>query len=1043
MVPNRDALQEVRVITNSFAADLGNGQGVISMTTKSGTNDFHGTLNYRMRNEALNANGLKNNRLGIQRSKYRVHEGGGSIGGPVVIPKLIDGRNKLFFFGSFSRLTYSQPVQALATVPTELQRTGDFSQTVVSDNQGKPVPVQIFDPFSAKPYQGSATVFIRDPFPGAVISNPHPIGLKYLAAYPLPNHPPTTPFGANNYFFDGIKSTVRNNLAARLDYKPGSRHSFYATGGSQNGSIDQPNQWGPDNPFVAMGWPGLISDDNWYAAVGDTVVLSPTTVMDVRYGLTRINTTSSYPAGTGFNYDEYGMPKEVQSLVAVWGSAPSTRDFGGPLTNLNRDGWARKNEHQTNHTVTGSVTSIIGRWTLKNGVEFRNRLGNWADLLNGTPELMGTNHNGQLGGLSGGNSGLITDPALKGIGFASALTGVMSWSLQSGTTTVPALSAKYFALYSQNDWKATDKLTINLGLRYEVQPGPTERYNHASGVDLTAPNPFATGKQLANPRAALGLIAFPGTSGYSRNLWDTEWNNFSPRFGAAFRLTDDTVLRGGYGLMYTPSNTGFNANGLIYGTGPFSGGAQRNEYGLSPSGVPIGTFDQSQTTIVVPAPGATQAPSIYGNSAAGLSVDLFPRDYKNGIVHQWNFFVEQTLGRAWLAAVGYVGSHGGNLPWRAFPMTGTWTLPDSTLQQWRDAWYNSNGLNNPAVAEIDNPIPELVGKAAGPIGKAKVSTLNSLQPYLGLLGQTYLGNHGDSDYNALQFRVRRAYASGLQAQFNYTWSKATGLVGGPSNGSYAESQMAGGGSSAAGGIDYRNLNNNRGYLNHDITHRFVTVVSYELPLGKGRLLDFGNGALNTALGGWQLATVITLQSGQPWGPSCGTMNGRCIPVSGEPLELPENLQGWYDGKTAVTLPNGRTITPSANRYLMWNPDAFTVPVVQLPNGKYQTDQYVWGTTPQYITGLRTPAFYNANLTVNKKFEFTERVRLEFLAEATNLLNATNFNPRGINGSVSPALTANAATNTKVGQNSNMGFGSLDLNQLYEPRQITFSLRLVF
>ncbi len=1049
VVPNRDALQEVRVITNSFAADLGNGQGVISMTTKSGTNEVHGVLNYRMRNEALNANGLRNNQLGLARNKYRVHDGGGSVGGPVVIPRLYDGRNKLFFFASFFRLTYSEPIQALSTVPTALERIGDFSQTLVADNQGNPVAAQIFDPYSARPFEDSADVFLRNPFPGAIIPNPNPLAVKYLSAYPLPNNTPTDPFGSNNHFFEGIKSTDRNNMAGRMDYRLGTLHSFYATGGFQDGSIDQPNRWGPDNPFVNMGWPGLTSDKNWYVAVGDTVAFSPTLVMDARYGLTRINTASSYPAGSGFNYDEYGMPKEVQTLVAVWGTAPSTRNFGGApnrsITNLNRDGWARKNEHQTNHTVTGSLTKMVGRWSLKNGAEFRNRLGNWADLLNGTPELMANNHSGQLGGLSGNVSSLVTDPALRGVGLASALTGAMAWSLQSGTTTAPALSAKYFALYSQNDWRATDRLTVNLGLRYEVQPGPTDRYNHASSVDLLAPNPFAAGKQLSHPQAGLGAIAFPGTAGYSRNLWDTEWTNLGPRFGAAYRATERIVLRGGYGLMYTPSNTGFNANGLVYGTGPFSGGAQRNEYGLAPNGVPVGTFADPQSTIVIQPPGAVQAPQIYGNAPASLSVDYFPRDRKNGRMHQWNFFVERNVGRSWLAAAGYVGSRATDLPWRAFPLTGTWTMPDATLHQWRDAWYDSNGLTNLQNVQVDNPMPELIGKAAGSIGGAKITTLDSLQPYLALLGQTYLGSGGRSNYHALQLRLNRAYAHGLQGQFNYTWSKATGLVGGPGSASYAESQVAGGGASAAGGIDYRNLDNNRGYLNYDITHRFVSVVSYDLPLGRGRALDFGKGVLITALGGWQLATVLTLQSGQPWGPTCGgsSMNGRCTAVPGEPIELPESLQGWYDGKTSITLPNGRTITPSANRYLRWNPDAFSLPIVQLPNGRYQVDRYIWGTTSQYVTGFRTPHFYNVNLTMNKKFELTERMRLEFLAEATNLFNQTTFNPAGINGSVSPALVANTATNTKVGQNSNLSFGSLALGQLFEPRQITLSLRFVF
>ncbi len=1041
VVPDRDTLQEVRVTTNSFAADLGNGQGLISMITKSGTNNFHGTLSYRMRNEALNANGLSNNMLAIRRPKYRVNEGGGTIGGPVIIPKVFNGKDKLFFFASFSRITHADPVNFLTRVPTERERKGDFSMTKVADNSGNPVPVQLFNPFTATPYQGSDQVFQRMPYPNSIIQNPSPYGLKILQAYPMPNSSPTDAFDNNNYRFTGSTPTARNALSTRLDYRLGEKNSIYLSGGRSSGSVTQPNAWG-DSPFVYMNFPGQTVDDNPYASVGDTVTLNPTTVLDIRYGATRISTSSAFPAGTGFDYSAYGMPASVQALVAMSGTATSIGNFGGPIANLNSDTWRRKKEAQLNHALTGSATKIVSHWTLKAGGEFRVYLGNWQDLLYATPLLNASNNNGELGGLSGGNSSLITDPALRGISFASALTGVGGYTLQAGTTTKPALAAKYLAFFSQNDWKATSKLTINLGLRYEVQPGPTERYNRASSLDLARANPYTTGLSSPNPLAGLGYLAFPGKDGYSRNLWDTEWNNISPRVGVAYQLTPATVMRGGYGRAYTPSNTGFNANGLVYGTGPFSGGAQSIPYGLAPNGVPIGTFADPQSTLVVPAKGAVQDPSLYGNSNASLSVDLFNRKYRNGVVDQWNFFIERSFGRAWVVSLGYVGSHGTDLPWRLFPLSGDWNIPDSTLQQYRAAWIASNGLTNPASVQIPNPLTQLVGKAAGSISGANLSVINSQKPYLALLGQTYLGNQGMSNYNALQFKVERAYSNGLQVMFNYSWSKATGLVGGSGNASYAESQVAGIGTSASGGTDYRNLDNNRGYLGYDIPHRVVAVVSYLLPTGKGKMLDPGNSVLRALAGDWQLGTVVTLQSGQPWGPNCGGMNGRCNVVDGESEELPANLQGWYDGKTSVTLPNGHIITPGKFQYLKWNPDRFAPPIVQFPNGKYAVDQYFWASTSKYVDGLRTPGFQNVNLTINRQFRFTERLRMELLGEATNLLNTTSFNPNAVNGSVSPVLVANAATNTKVGQNSNVNHGSMGLN-LFEPRQITLSLRLRF
>ena len=1041
VVPDRDTLQEVRVTTNSFAADLGNGQGLISMITKSGTNDFHGTLRYRLRNEALNANGLNNNLRGIARPKYRLNEGGGTIGGPVVIPKLYNGKDKLFFFASFFRLTHSDPVNYQTRVPTDFERKGDFSQTKVASNSGAPVPVQIFDPYTASSYQGSATVFIRQPFPNAIVTNPSPFGLKVLQAYPAANQTPTDAFSNNNYYFAGTAPTVRNALSSRVDYRPGVRNSIYISGGFSVGKIDQPNKWGPTNPFVNMTFPGVSEDKNPYAAVGDTITLNQTTVMDIRYGATHIRTNSSYPSGSGFDNLAYGMPKEVLGLAAIPGTALTVGNFGGPIAALNSDSFARKREAQMNHVLAGSITKTVSRLTLKAGGEYRVYLGNWQDLRYGTPRLNGGNNNGQLGNINGGNSALITDPALRGISFATALTGAGGFDLAAGTSTRPALAAKYMALFSQNDWKATSKLTINLGIRFEVQPGPTERYNRLSGIDLGKSNPYTAGATLSSPSGGLGFVAFPGTAGYSRNLWDTQWNNFSPRVGVAYRITSTTVLRGGYGRAYTPSNTGFNANSLIYGTGPFSGGAINNAYGLTPNGLPVGRWENSANTIIIPAPGANQSPAIYGNNNSSLGVDLIPRNYRNGAVDQWNFFIEHTLRNSWIVAAGYVGSRGFDLAWRGFPLAGTFSVPDAKLQTWRSAWLASNGLGDPASVQGANPLQAFVGKATGNINNANISALDAQKPYLSLLGQTYLGNAGRNNYNALQLRAEHAFSNGFQALVNYTWSKATGLTGGSGSSSYAESQVAGIGTTAAGGIDYRNLDNNRGLLGYDTSQRAVVAASYDLPFGKGRRFSVGK-IPDNFIGGWRLGSAVTLQSGQPWGPSCGGLTGRCNTVSGEQVEVPKELQHWYDGKTSVTLPNGRTITPAAFTFLKWNNGQFAQPVVQFPNGNYQVDQYFTGTTSMYVKGLRTPGFYNTNLMVNRQFKFADRMQLELLAEATNVLNKTNFNPNSVNGAVGSVLQANAATNTKVGQNSNVNFGTMSAS-FFEPRQLSLSLRLRF
>jgi hypothetical protein len=1049
VVPNRDALEEVRVVTNSFSADTGNAQGLIAMTTKSGTNEFHGGLNYRLRNEDLDANGLYNNEVGIPRSKYRVNEYGGNVGGPVILPKIFNGKNKLFFFASYERLDHKDPDNVVTKVPTALERVGDFSQTRIADNNGNPAPVVLFDPWSAQFYQGSSTIVQRTPYPvTGVVSNPDQYGEKLLAGYPSPNHTPSDAFGDNNYYFSGTTPTIRNSLNLRGDYRLGDKSSIYFSGGKSFGSSVQPNFWGSGSPFGGYNWLPDVKDSNPYAAAGYTFTANPTTVLDLRYGVTRINTQGGFPtAASTVTYSDYGMPSNVQSLIALPGNAPSVGNFGGGATNnanwgsLSSDGWDNKHEHQLNHAVNGSITKVLGKWTLKAGGEYRVYLGDWADIQFGTPAIgmwQGNAATGQFGDIYGNNDlTLIPNFSNRGIDAATALTGATGYSLTGGTAARPALAAKYTAFYTQNDWKVNDKLTVNLGLRYEVQPGPTERYNQMSEFDLSVPNSYYTalnGVANPNPLAALGTVVFPSQNGLTRNLWNTQWNNISPRLGAAYRLSDSTVLRAGYGRIYVPSNTGFNANGNFYGTGPYSGAANATPFGLTATnGIPIGRFEDPQNTQIIPGTGNMAAPSDYCCSAGWVN----RQSYLNGVMDQWNFFLERRFGGAWLVSAGYVGSHGHDLGWRNYPVTGSFNISNATLQGWRNAWVASNGVTDPAQAQIPNPAPSLIGFSGG----GTISAMNSQEPYMALNGETYLATVGTSNYDALQIRAQRSLASGLQIMLNYTWSKNTGITGGASNSTFAESQMSGS-TASNGGADYRNLNNDRGLLGYDTPNRFVGVVSYLLPTGKGKALDPHNAVLRAIIGDWQFGTVVTLQSGMPWGPNCGTMNGRCNIVSGEPTYVPKADQHWYDGHTSVTLPDGRTITPAAYTYLLYNPDLFSQPMVQFPNGTYGVDQYTWGSTSGYEGWLRTPGFYNMNLTVNRKFRITERFQLELLAEATNLLNATQIQPSAINTGVSPSVLADPSTNTKVGQNTNVNFGTLGMS-LFEPRQVTLSLRLRF
>jgi hypothetical protein len=617
--------------------------------------------------------------------------------------------------------------------------------------------------------------------------------------------------------------------------------------------------------------------------------------------------------------------------------------------------------------------------------------------------------------------------------------------MTAGTAPVLALASKYTALFSQNSWRPTTKWLLSFGIRYEVQPGPTERTNRMASYILEKQSPFAIAG-AGNPSGNLGYMSFPGVDGNSRNLYDASWNNVAPRLGATYQLDNNTVLRGGYGRNYLPSNTGYNANTTIYNPLAFDTAVNPIPFGLGPNGLPVGTMDQASNTYVIPGAGAVQAPANYGGNGG---VTVFNRtQYKTGHTDQWNFFIERQLGPTWVANVGYVGSKGGTLPWRGFLMNGPFSVNPSTLAAWRASWIASNGKTDPAAARVPNPMPALIGKASGDSGGATISAMESMEPYLDLLNDNSYVSVGTSNYAALVLKVQHSTSHGLQFGANYTWSKVTGNTGNSGTQTFAESQQ-GNSSGPTGGVDYFNINNNHSIQDYDVSNRFVLNGSYALPIGKNKAFNPGNTLVRDVIGDWQVTTAVVLQSGFPWGPNCaaqsntnsgGTLNGRCNRVAGQPLELPKSNQHYYNGIQPLTLPDGRTIVPANNTFMKWNPDAWSTPTVTFANGQSAQDQYSIGSTPLAYGNMRTPGVQNVNLSVIKRIPLTEGVTFDLHINATNALNHTNH--QVVNNTVNVTTAAQASTNTAVGQNSNASFGSWGLSAL-EARQLVVQANITF
>ena len=310
IVPNNEAITEVRTNINNMSAEYGRAQGTILFSTRSGTNQWHGSGQFRLRNEALNANNFASNAQAIARPAFKVRDYAGTFGGPVLIPKLYNGRDKTFFFVAYEGLRFTQGVQYLRTVPTSLERKGDFSQTVVN-NSGQFLPLQLFDPFNVT--QLANGNYTRAPFPNSTIpaNRINPFTQKLINEYPLPNRTPDDPTGSNNFLNTQNRPFSRDNWNARLDHKLAA-HSIYGTFGTNFGLVDGPNGYGPaSRGFTQQGgfFAKTVSDRNYFVSVGDTWVINPSLLADVRVGLTRIVSTNLGPIYDDINYRDYGIPR--------------------------------------------------------------------------------------------------------------------------------------------------------------------------------------------------------------------------------------------------------------------------------------------------------------------------------------------------------------------------------------------------------------------------------------------------------------------------------------------------------------------------------------------------------------------------------------------------------------------------------------------------------------------------------------------------------------------------------------------------------------
>ncbi len=426
----------------------------------------------------------------------------------------------------------------------------------------------------------------------------------------------------------------------------------------------------------------------------------------------------------------FGVPSNLVPHILFPGTAPNVNPngYGGGggggsnWTALTTGNFNTKREFQTSHSVTGSLTKIRGKWVHKGGMEFRNLLSNYHDPEQGSVAMpspfahQGGNFNFEYVTASGGVANLVTTNAQRGVNAAGMLLGTGVWWIRPGANVAPAFSQKYFAIYSQNDWRPTSKLTVNLGLRWEVQPGPTERFDRMSSWDFTEANSFGSA----------GAIAFPGEDGYSRNLWDTTYDNWGPRVGAAYQWNDKTVaarrLR-----RHLPADQ----HRLLLGSdrlrlrkllGRRAPAGVRHQPGRRAGDPVLG----SSADLAGPWRGRDQPGRVRHRRGAlrpgpreraGAAVELlrgaFTRQPLDGVDRLHGVVQQATCTTA-----------------RSRSRTSRASIP-AILADWRAQYIASNGTLNPATQLVQNPIQPATGPLvpfAGVLGQRTIARQNTLLP---------------------------------------------------------------------------------------------------------------------------------------------------------------------------------------------------------------------------------------------------------------------------------------------------------------------------
>jgi hypothetical protein len=818
--PPAAAIGQFKVMTNPFDASVGNTLGaVVNVSTKGGTNRLQGEAHYYVRNRMFDCNDFFNNLRGTQRPVYQDNRFGASLGGPITIPKLYNGRNRTFFFSTFEKNPYTVPASYTGTMPTAAERAGDFSALLALGSR-----YQIYDPFTARPAPNNRIQ--RDPYPDNIVpaSQMDPAGRALANLYPMPNQPGTAD-GVNNYYNGSSSAKALENYwvtLTRLDHAFSESHRMFFR-------INYDSWWEKKNRRYENGIQGIIlTRVNRGAAIDDVLLLSPNLVLNLRYGVTQQDFAEERVT-RGYDLASLGFSSTLTGLIDPE-RATLPRVTAGAFSDYST--WEKGDGINTSltHNFNFTFTSQYGNHALRFGGDMRSyRAFESRYQLETAPDLSFS---------TGYTKGPLDSSGASPIGqeMAAMLLGLGSGSMERPASF--ALQNLYFAGFLQDDIKLTRRLTVNLGVRYEYESPLTERYDRlVAGYAFDEPSPIeaqAAANYAKSPIPELPVESFHATGGLlfagqtpaGRSPFRSEKDTILPRIGIAFQATPKATVRAGYGFFY--GTIGVN------GTDPI-------QYGFSQS-TPIQTTLDNGLNFNVrtsnPFPNGLLEPA---GSSGGLKTYLSQAISYHDLqrikpyAQRWTASLQQVLPGQFMVETAYVGSRGTRIGVnRAMSPVPREYLSTSPVRDQAAINFLSQTFPSPFYG-------------LGPFYSRTISRANLLRPYPHFTTVSVSQPVGYNWYHALQVRAARRFSRGLTLNAGYTFSKLMEAVA------------------------FLNETDPRPYESlsaSDRPHRLSLSAVWEIPVGKGRqFLRRAPKLVHTVLGQWQLSVIGFYQSGPPlaWG----------------------------------------------------------------------------------------------------------------------------------------------------------------------------------